>query len=177
MQGMKTSRTTMVLVAAMSLAGCVPAEEAPLHERLKADDGAGAGVAIQRCQSADRYSYVDSFELHYLVDASGDGTLLSPVVQIAEWQSDYLESENLQKTASFVATQWGVSSSFVTIAMSDTESGELADMQLLLADDYDGERAVGFFKFTSDGPIGTSLIECDEFPFANLGELTSHEAQ
>jgi hypothetical protein len=166
---------TLVLVPCAILLACVGAEEgAPESDETKSDDAYGEIITVkQECVNADEFGIADSFTLEYKIDSTTK-RLVSDSIAVNGFSSDVFELEQEPGFASdetygtLTASNWHVSSEMMTFSISDRDNGTLGDFQLVLTRDYDGERAIGFLKFTSDGYIGSSLVECGDFPFDDV---------
>ncbi len=169
----------MSLPILLSVACMSPDGEIEAADEKSDQTGVEAALVSQECKSAEALSIVDAFSLHYTVDGSTQETLLSAEVEVQDFVSDLFtlgEEEALAEgvtTASLKVQNWQVSSETLTFTISDRDNGTTGDIMLLLTPDYDGERTIGFLKFTSDGFIGSSLVECGPVPFDSIAEVAT----
>lgn len=170
-----TTLNTVLLVPCAMLLACVAAEGGvPGSDEAKSDNRDGETITVkQECMSAEDHEIVSSFTLEYQINSTTK-RLVSDAIAVTGFSSHIFE---LEETADFdsdetygtlTASNWHVSSEMMTFSISDRENGSLGDFQLVLTRDYDDERAIGFLKFTSDGFIGSALVECSDFPFDDV---------
>jgi hypothetical protein len=170
-----TALKTIVLVPCAMLLACVGAEErAPGADETKSDNTYGETITVkQECVSAEDFGIVDSFTLEYKIDSTTK-RLVTDSIAVKGFLSDNFELEQepgyeIDETyGTLTASNWHVSSEMMSFNISDRDNGTLGDFLLVLTRDYDDERAIGFLKFTSDGYIGSTLVECGDFPFDDV---------